>query len=65
MADAAFPTAKFPAYTTVQLNKWIAEGKDEAGHMAFEVARRAKVAEGDFSVMTAGERLRWARKNAA
>ena len=61
MSDAAFPTAKYPAYTTAQLTGFIAEGADTTGAMADEINRRAKAATGDFSVMTPGERLRWVK----
>lgn len=57
MSDAAFRTGKYPAYTTAQLEGFIAAGE---GHPAMigEIERRAKVAAGDVSVMTPGERLR-------
>jgi hypothetical protein len=58
MADAAFKTASYPGYTTVQLTEFIAAGRDATGRMAEEVARRAKRDAGDVSVMTDGERLR-------
>jgi hypothetical protein len=61
MADAAFPTAKYPAYTTAQLESFVAAGNANAAAMSAEIARRARVAAGDRSVMTAGERLRAAR----
>jgi hypothetical protein len=63
MSDAAFATAKFPTYTTKQLTAFIAEGRDLSGSMANEITRRAKVADGDFSVMTPGERLRYVSRS--
>lgn len=59
--DASFSTAKYPAYTTGQLGQFIAEGRDVTGAMAIELARRELVRAGDVAVMTAGERLRYAR----
>lgn len=63
MSDAAFKTAPFPAYTTAQLTEW-APSRPEGvrRQMEAEIARRAKVAAGDWSVMTAGERLRHVRE---
>lgn len=65
MADAAFRNAKYPAYTTDELKAFLAEGRDGEGHMAAEIDRRERVAAGDVSVMTDGERLRFARKGGA
>jgi hypothetical protein len=58
--DAAFKTAKYPAYTTAQLKKFIAEGvdADDEAKMTAEIERRAKRDAGDTSVMTPSERLR-------
>lgn len=55
-----FNTAPYPAYTTAQLEAAIAEGRGNE-KMVGEVARRAKVAAGDYSVATPGERLRAVR----
>jgi hypothetical protein len=60
MSDAAFATAKYPSYTTAQLEGFIAEGKGNAA-MVGEIERRAAVAAGDFSRATPGERLRAVR----
>lgn len=64
MSDAAFKTAKFPGYTTAQLKEFIADPEADMIRrelMQFEVDRRVKVAAGDWSVMTDGERLRHAQ----
>lgn len=58
-----FNTAAYPAYTTAQLQAAVAEGRGNA-KMEGEIARRAKVAAGDFSVATPGERLRAVRAGA-
>ena len=66
MADAAFKTAAYPAYTTADLSRWLAahtEGKsllatDQYHAVCNELTRRGKVASGDVSVMTSAERLR-------
>lgn len=67
MSDAAFRTAKYPGYTTAELQKIIEDSKggnvpgiteDHRFEMADEIGRRAKVKAGDVSVMTEGERLR-------
>ena len=63
MSDSAFKTAKYPAYTTAELEISIANGRDEFGFMRAEIDRRAKRDAGDVSVMTDGERLRYARAN--
>lgn len=65
--DAAFKTAKYPGYTTAELQKILVDSKggnmagiteDHRFEIADEIARRAKVKAGDVSVMTDGERLR-------
>lgn len=69
MSDAAFKTAKYPSYTTTELSRWLADhtaGKtmlaaNQYHDVVAELARRAKVKAGDFSVMTDGERLRYVR----
>jgi hypothetical protein len=62
MSDAAFKTARYPAYTTAQLESSLAYNLDmpEATRAAMlaEIQRRAKRDAGDWSVMTDGERLR-------
>lgn len=63
MADAAFTTARYPGHSTDELKAAIEAGRDENGWMAEEIARREKVAAGDVSVMTPGERLRYFRNN--
>ena len=64
MSDAAFKSAPFAAYTSAELQAAINRGEDPRLAMRFEIARREKVAAGDVSVMTPGERLRHARKAA-
>lgn len=73
MSDAAFRSAKYPGYTTAQLKQVLIDSKggdvrgiteDHRFEMADEIARRSKVADGDVSVMTSGERLRFARSKA-
>lgn len=69
MSDSAFKTASYPAYTTADLRRWLAahtEGKTllAAGQyhkVCAELTRRAKRDAGDVSVMTDGERLRFAK----
>lgn len=65
MADAAFPAARYPAYTTAELEAAIAAGADTHGLMTGEIERRARVAAGDTAVMTPGERLRFATNGKA
>ena len=60
--DIAFKTAPYPAYTTAHLQAEIAAGRGNPVMIA-EVARREAVKAGDVSQMTAGERLRAARRN--
>lgn len=62
MSDSAFATAAYPGYTTTELESKIAAGNGN-DKMVAEVARRAQVVRGNFSVMTAGERLAWVKKN--
>lgn len=66
MSDAAFPTWRYPAYTTPELESFVAEGRppEIADAMRAEIARRAAVAAGDVSVMTPSERLRHFRSGA-
>lgn len=68
MADAAFPTAKYPGYTTAQLRLYVRQGAPDSQDsvetirlMKAEIARREAVAAGDESQMTPGERLRHSR----
>ena len=64
--DAAFKTAAYPAYTTAELRRWLAEHASGTRQFAdgqyhkicAELTRRAKRDAGDVSVMTDGERLR-------
>lgn len=57
--DAAFPSAKYPAYTTVELRAMAATETGPAlAVMIAELERRARRDAGDVSVMTPGERLR-------
>lgn len=62
MADAAFKTAAYPAYTTAELRDYVSGGFDYNGSAKAEIDRRAKVAAGDVSVMTPGERLRYSQQ---
>ena len=63
----AFPTGAFPGFTTKELVERLKADLPEAlaNKMALEVLRRCRVAEGDVSVMTPGERLRFAKKRGA
>lgn len=54
---STFNTAPYPAYTTAQLQAAVDAGRGNE-KMVGEIARRAKVAAGDLSVATPGERLR-------
>lgn len=65
MSDNAFRTAYFPGYTTAQLKEklnGVGMLMETVILMEYEIDRREKVAAGDVSVMTPGERLRHARK---
>ena len=70
MSDAAFKTAAFPGYTTAQLRAFIDKEHAFETHMeddkyyamCAELERRERVAGGDVSVMTDGERLRFYRE---
>lgn len=57
MSDSAFKSRPFPGFTTAQLSAAIASGRGTEAMVA-EVARRARVALGDSSVMFDAERLR-------
>ena len=57
--DAALPTGKYPAYTTVELREMATTTSGPAAAvMIAELERRARRDAGDVSVMTPGERLR-------
>jgi len=68
--DAAFPTGAYPAYTVAELKLMVLlheEGRvtqpaKALGIIKGEITRRDRVAAGDVSVMTPGERLRAARE---
>ena len=62
--DAGFKSAPYPGHTLMELQGFVAAGRGNDAMVA-EIARRGKVRAGDRSVMTAGERLRWAKVNAA
>lgn len=57
--DAAFTTAKYPAYTTADLEAFIEAGAHGAEAMRAEINRRERAKNGDRSVMTPGEKLRY------
>jgi hypothetical protein len=62
MSDAAFKTGAYPGYTTDQLRKMMETSHLEVKmRMSDEILRRERVAAGDVSVMTPGERLRFYR----
>lgn len=73
MSDAAFKTAAYPGYTTAELGLMIIRHEEgrvtQPAHLLkaikAEIGRRAKVAAGDTSVMTDGERLRQVRESDA
>ncbi|ESZ63769.1 hypothetical protein NL532_00025 [Mesorhizobium sp. C120A] len=68
MSDSAFKTGAYPGLTTKQLEAAYAKYAAIPGHgataekMQAELDRRFAVASGDVSVMTNGERLRFARE---
>lgn len=55
--DNAFATAPYPSLTTARLHEIVSAGEGN-DIMVMEIARRAAVAAGDYSLATAGERLR-------
>ncbi|RUU95885.1 hypothetical protein EOB36_31380 [Mesorhizobium sp. M6A.T.Cr.TU.017.01.1.1] len=61
MSDSAFKTAAYPGYSTGQLRDMVLNKRNDM--MEAEIARRERVAAGDITVMTDGERLRFARKS--
>lgn len=65
--DNAFRTAPYPALTNAQLAEAAEKTADAARRavMLGEISRRARVAAGDWSVMTPGERLRVINKRNA
>ncbi len=63
--DSAFATAPYSGYTTDQLRQMVSRPSANARAMWAEIDRREKVAAGDMSVMTPGERLRHARNQQA
>lgn len=66
MADSAFKTAPFAAYTTKELTaavERVETSEDACRRMVAEMARRAKRDAGDVSVMYPAERLRYAKAN--
>lgn len=62
--DSGFKSRPFPAYTLTELRNMVAAGAASAAVVA-EVARREKAIAGDVSVMSDGERLRFARTGKA
>jgi hypothetical protein len=66
MADSAFKTAPFAAYTSAQLREAVERGENSAdarAKMIMEIARRVQRDAGDVSVMYPAERLRFAKAN--
>lgn len=64
--DNAFKTAAYPAMTTQELRAAVVGASGERFEkLANEIARREAAASGDVSVMTQGERLRFARTGRA
>jgi hypothetical protein len=64
MADSAFKTAPFAAYTTKELTAALGRAEisdDTSRRMVAEIARRAQRDAGDVSVMYPAERLRFAK----
>ncbi len=80
MSDAAFPTGAYPGYTTAELLHFVERWRNtmqtdilvgdvhlhaaKVEVMQNEIIRRERVAEGDVSAMTPGERLHFNRKKA-
>lgn len=63
--DSAFKTAAYSGYTTDQLRQMVSRPSASARAMWAEIDRRERVAAGDVSVMTAGERLAYVRAQRA
>jgi hypothetical protein len=62
MSDTAFKTASYPGLTTAELKKILTNNTCiNPDKITAEINRRARAAEGDQSVMTQGERLRFLR----
>jgi hypothetical protein len=55
---ATFNTAPYPAYTSRELESFVAEGHANAAAMVAEISRRLRVKGGDRSLMTPAECLR-------
>ena len=66
--DAAFTPHPFPGHTTTELTELVARWTGDhakaetVAKMKAELVRRERVAAGDWSVMSAGERLRSVRE---
>lgn len=68
MSDTAFKTAPFPGFTSAQLRAALDDGgRDRISRdkIETELARRDRIAAGDVSMMTPGERLRFIRSGKA
>jgi sporulation-control protein spo0M len=63
--DSAFATAAYSGYTTDELRQMVSRPSANARAMWAEIDRRERVANGDVSAMTAGERLRHVRSQQA
>lgn len=62
MSDAAFKSAPYAGYTTTELSDATRNGETAtADKMRQEIARRERVASGDMTDATPGERLRAAK----
>lgn len=61
--DSAFKTAPYPGYTTQELRDML-RTRPCCAPIMDEIHRREKVAAGDMSVATPGERLRAAKATA-
>ncbi|MDQ0510899.1 hypothetical protein [Ancylobacter amanitiformis] len=62
--DTAFYAGAFPAYTSAELRRFIAEGAARSDAMRAEIERREAVEAGDLSRATPGENLDAARRHA-
>ena len=60
--DSAFPTAAYPGYTTDDLRHML-RTRPGCAPIMNEVYRRERVAAGDMSVATPGERLAYVKAN--
>lgn len=61
--DSAFKTAAYSGYTTDQLRQMVSRPSANARAMWAEIDRRERVAAGDMSVATPGERLAYVKSN--